>query len=126
VENPAGLPSGHDLWNGTLVRPAGFSRNLSRKPLKRHKRIQEKEIMNRSSKSTVAFCPSCAAPIYFSRRPRLGEIIVCGECDEDLEVVRLSPIELEWSFLDGDEDWADVNFEYYEDGDDRSDDYQWN
>jgi lysine biosynthesis protein LysW len=82
--------------------------------------------MNKPIKSSVAYCPSCAGPIYFNKRPRLGDIIVCAECDENLEVVRLNPIKLDWSLLDGDEDWADVDIEYYEDSYDRSDDHEWN
>ncbi len=73
--------------------------------------------MNRSTKTLVAECPSCAARLHFNVRPKLGDIVVCYECEENLEVVRLNPIKLDWSLLD-DDDWADTD-----DYDDHYSDY---
>jgi lysine biosynthesis protein LysW len=79
--------------------------------------------MKNSLKTLVAECPSCGARIYFNTRPNLGDILVCHECEDNLEVVWLNPIKLDWSLLDDDEFWADVDTEDYEDNDNRSDSY---
>lgn len=81
--------------------------------------------MNKSGKDPVADCPSCATRIYLSRRPRLGDIIICRECEETLEVVRLTPLELDWALLDDDESWVDVDMEDHRDGYSRSGSYDW-
>ncbi len=79
--------------------------------------------MNRVTKTSFAECPSCAARIHFHTRPRLGDIVVCYECEENLEVIRLNPIKLEWSLLDDDESWGDVDYDYDDNysGSDRED-----
>ena len=74
--------------------------------------------MNRSTKTLVAECPSCSAHIHFNARPKLGDIVVCYECEENLEVVLLNPIKLEWSLLDDDESWGDADYDDYDDYDD--------
>ncbi len=55
----------------------------------------------------AAYCPKCGATIRFRVEPELGERIVCGECDEKLEVVSLNPLELDWVYEDEDADWGD-------------------
>ena len=65
--------------------------------------------MTKYTKTLTTNCPSCDAQIRFDRTPRLGDVIVCHECDESLEVVRLSPLIVDWSLLDDDENWADVD-----------------
>lgn len=57
-----------------------------------------------SNKVKVAECPECEAVIRFHNPPRLGQIITCPECDEQLEVRELSPLKLDWAFDDFDED----------------------
>jgi uncharacterized protein YbaR (Trm112 family) len=66
------------------------------------------------TKAITAFCPTCNTRIRFSERPRLYDIISCPECEEFFEVIRLSPIELQWAdessfddedFEDGDNSW---------------------
>ncbi len=46
--------------------------------------------------SLMARCLECDSRIYFERKPDLGQIIVCPECDTSLEVIRTSPIKLGW------------------------------
>lgn len=45
----------------------------------------------------TAFCPDCDSEIYFSRRPRLDQVVVCQECSATLTVVETDPIVLEWA-----------------------------
>lgn len=47
--------------------------------------------------SLMARCLECDSRIYFERRPELGQIIVCPECETSLEVVRTSPIRFDWA-----------------------------
>jgi lysine biosynthesis protein LysW len=79
-----------------------------------------------TQKTLTAECPSCAARIHFKNRPNLGDIIVCHESKDNLEVIWLNPIKLDWSLLDDDIDWSDVSVDDYEDGYNRSNGYEWN
>ena len=46
--------------------------------------------------SLMARCLECDSRIYFERRPDVGEIIVCPECETSLEVSRTNPIRFDW------------------------------
>lgn len=46
--------------------------------------------------SLMARCLECDSRIYFERKPEVGQIIVCPECESSLEVVRSSPIRFGW------------------------------
>lgn len=82
--------------------------------------------MNKSVKILTAVCPSCDTRIHFNRRPNLGDLIVCYECDETLKVARLTPLKLDWAFGDDDESWADIDFDDYDDYSyGRHDQYDW-
>jgi alpha-aminoadipate carrier protein LysW len=43
-----------------------------------------------------AYCPDCAGRIYVGRKPWLGQPVLCEDCEADLEVVHLNPLELAW------------------------------
>lgn len=47
--------------------------------------------------SLMARCLECDSRIYFERRPDVGQIIVCPECETSLEVIRSSPIRFDWA-----------------------------
>lgn len=61
----------------------------------------------------IAFCPACSAEVRFRKTPYMGQYKICADCDTELEVVNLSPIELD--LLD--------DYEAYEDDDAFGDDY---
>lgn len=71
---------------------------------------------------SLALCPDCEEGINMGSDARIGQRISCPHCGADLEVVELSPIELDWAYDDGDweedddddEDWDDDDW----DGDD--------
>jgi lysine biosynthesis protein LysW len=54
----------------------------------------------------VTFCPECDGDIKLSTSPRKGDQITCPNCGAYLEVVGLSPIEL---------DWADDEYDFEQD-----------
>lgn len=71
-----------------------------------------------------AICPSCGEWVKLLENPKIGQKITCPECEADLEVVEVSPVELDWAYLEGadeldDEDWED---EEELDDDDEDDD----
>lgn len=74
--------------------------------------------MNNSTNPKSTLCPSCDARIFFGKTPRLGQVIICHECQERLEIVRLSPLKVDWSLLDDDESWSDVHHDDYDHGGD--------
>lgn len=43
----------------------------------------------------TAVCPDCTAPVDLPNDADINDIIFCEDCDADLEVVRLDPVELE-------------------------------
>jgi lysine biosynthesis protein LysW len=60
-----------------------------------------------------AACPGCDQNIFLRRTPKMGDMVYCDNCEADLEVVGLNPIELDWpweededEFVD-DDDWDD-------------------
>ncbi len=65
----------------------------------------------------TAFCPDCDSEIYFSRRPRLDQVVVCQECNATLTVVEMDPIVLEWAMEEDDYNYDDDEYrgDYTED-----------
>lgn len=51
-------------------------------------------------------CPECDARVHMSAESRAGEILVCGECHAELEVVAVNPVELALA-PDVEEDWGE-------------------
>ena len=49
----------------------------------------------------MARCPECDSRVYFERRPDVGQIIVCPECETSLEVISANPVRLDWAFDEG-------------------------
>ncbi|MBK8989030.1 MAG: hypothetical protein IPM39_23660 [Chloroflexi bacterium] len=50
-----------------------------------------------TAKKDFTYCPECDSRIRL-RAPRLGQRIQCRECETALEVVDLTPLELDWAF----------------------------
>ncbi|HEY43272.1 MAG TPA: lysine biosynthesis protein LysW [Anaerolineae bacterium] len=44
------------------------------------------------------YCPECDVTINLGKSPRKGQRISCFKCGSQLEVVGLSPIELDWAY----------------------------
>lgn len=63
-------------------------------------------------------CPMCGAALEAPSNAKVGDLVYCDQCDAELEIVSLKPLELDWP-LDDYEDYNDENdFAYeYEDGD---------
>jgi hypothetical protein len=59
---------------------------------------------NMRTNAMTIFCRACHSRIRFDRRPNLFDIITCPECEEEFEVIALSPIQLDWPNDIGDEE----------------------
>ncbi len=70
---------------------------------------------------SAARCPECATNIRFDSQPALHDLVTCPECGTELEVIKVSPLKLDWAYDDEDDDWSD-NDEF---GDDDWDDEEW-
>lgn len=67
---------------------------------------------NMKTNTLMAYCRACHSRIRFNERPELYDIVVCSECDEEFEVIRLSPIQLDWaSDFDDDDEWSNVVYD---------------
>ena len=66
------------------------------------------------SKVMVAECPDCETSIRFHRSLKIGQDVICPECETDLIVRQLNPLELYWAF-----DYDDDKY------DDHDDDINW-
>ncbi|WP_433535169.1 lysine biosynthesis protein LysW [Micromonospora sp. CA-249363] len=55
---------------------------------------------------TTARCPECAADVTFAEPPRLSELVECGECQVELEVVTVQPVTLTPA-PEVEEDWGE-------------------
>lgn len=51
-------------------------------------------------------CPECDAQVNVSAESRAGEILVCSECQAELEVVTVNPVLLALA-PDVEEDWGE-------------------
>ena len=52
-------------------------------------------------------CPYCEERVNVSGTPRLGQKITCPHCGENLEVVNLHPLELDYQDEDEYEEYGD-------------------
>lgn len=60
--------------------------------------------MSTVSRVSIADCPECDARLRYHKQLRVGQLVVCPECEETLEVVSLDPLKLYWA----DEDPWDI------------------
>ena len=81
----------------------------------------------------MATCPNCDSIVILDHEPRLGERVTCQECEMDLEVTNVAPLEFEPYLGDLDEEeWGEEEelfwdeeeeFDWDEDWDDEFDDF---
>lgn len=77
---------------------------------------------NAVTKPTVGICPACDTRVRFEKAPKMGQFVTCPECENMLEVVRLSPIKLDWAFEEPFEDYDEYEDDYGDIDDDQFDD----
>jgi hypothetical protein len=70
-----------------------------------------------------AICPSCGEWVKLPDHPKIGQKITCLECEADLEVIEVNPVELDWAYIEGELDDEDWDEDEDEDWDDEEDDW---
>ena len=79
-----------------------------------------------SPKMLSAECPECETKIRFPKPPQLSETLTCHECGETLQVISLSPLELDWAYDDDNAgEWAESDWDDDDDWDDDEDEYDY-
>ncbi|MEZ5308528.1 MAG: hypothetical protein R2684_15395 [Pyrinomonadaceae bacterium] len=61
----------------------------------------------------TALCPICQGRVFVDSSSDMGEVIVCDECDSELELVGMDPIELD-PLTETDEEEYDDGFNIFE------------
>lgn len=62
--------------------------------------LKENPLMFTTTQVYMADCPECEVRLRFHKPLKLGQFVVCPECEEALEVVSLRPLELNWAYED--------------------------
>jgi lysine biosynthesis protein LysW len=56
------------------------------------------------------YCPDCGSKITLNPHPVLGKKLTCPECDTELEVISVDPLDLDWAYdYSWDEDEEDYD-----------------
>ena len=64
--------------------------------------------------SNYGFCPECDEEVRMSKKPRLGQLVSCRSCGEELQVVGLRPLELDYALVEDDQEFSVNGFDEYE------------
>jgi len=59
-----------------------------------------------TQESQTCTCPECEGVVSFPRRPLVGEVARCPDCNAELEVRRIEPLTLELA-PEVEEDWGE-------------------
>jgi lysine biosynthesis protein LysW len=89
------LANGYNSGNGRVV--------MIEKKKKKDIYMEDSPVMTISG-VTLADCPECSVRLRFHKPLNVGQLVVCPECDETLNVVSVRPLELRWA----DEDPWDI------------------
>lgn len=71
----------------------------------------------------IAFCPDCEEPVRVAT-PKLGQRVTCESCGAELEIVEVSPLELDWAYDEPSDDWEEEE-EEEDEVDDWDDEDDW-
>jgi len=73
----------------------------------------------------MATCPNCDSIVILDHEPRIGERVTCQECEMDLEVTNVAPLEFEVYLGDfEEEEWEEEEL-YWEEDEDFDWDDEW-
>ncbi len=65
-------------------------------------------------------CLSCDAEIELKGKIEIGQLVTCEACEAEFEIIGLKPLQIDWLFIDFDDDEEDMyddDDEVYEDDD---------
>ena len=56
-------------------------------------------------------CPNCGSNVPLPEEKNIGDYVFCPECNTELEIINLNPIELDWPLDAHDDDEVYDDFE---------------
>lgn len=71
----------------------------------------------------VAFCPECEGEFRVGPQLKVGQRITCPHCDAELEIIHLTPLELDWAYDEPAPEWEDEEEE--EEGVEAGEEEEW-
>ena len=75
------------------------------------------------SKTVNGNCPFCKQVVELKKTAKVGDLVVCRNCDSELEIVSLKPVDLDWP-LDDYEEYDDYDFDDDDEYEYEADDYE--
>lgn len=72
----------------------------------------------------VALCPECEAEFRIGPQLKVGQRLTCPSCDAELEVIHLSPLELDWAYDEPAVEWEEEE-ESWDDQEEWEDEEDW-
>ena len=63
-------------------------------------RTRRQKVERTTAQIVKATCPDCGDKIALRSTVRMGQKVVCPNCDAELEVVETEPVELDWAYDD--------------------------
>jgi hypothetical protein len=77
----------------------------------------------------VAMCPECEGEFRTGPTLKVGQRLICPNCDAELEVIHLIPLELDWAFdeptseveEEEEDSWEEEEEETWDDDEDLED-----
>lgn len=66
-------------------------------------------------------CPACGSKLRFDAVLRMGEFVVCPECDTELEVIQAAPLKFDWAYAEPLDELSDEEWDDFQSGDYDSD-----
>lgn len=67
--------------------------------------------MKIGKRTAIALCPDCDQEIELGPSPKEGQKVTCPNCEADLEITSVDPLELSWDMDDLDEEWDDDDWD---------------
>jgi hypothetical protein len=64
--------------------------------------------MGLEMKMAKGYCIECEVPLKLGNSPTKGQRVTCVKCGAFLQVVGISPIEMDWAMDDDFDYWAEV------------------
>jgi hypothetical protein len=76
---------------------------------------------------SVILCIDCEEPITLGPNVRVGQRLLCPHCAAELEVISLSPLQLDWALDESGQEWEgdeEDDWEDEEEWEDEDDDWE--
>lgn len=65
-------------------------------------------------KKKTSRCPSCGEKIFVGEYPKIGQYLLCSNCDEKVEIINLNPVVLDLLYIPNDDEYSIEEYEYWE------------